>query len=114
MRGDIKKFVTNCLICQQMKYANHRKLGLLMPLPIPPKVWHDVSMDFITHLPKINGKSMILVVVDRLSKYAHFGALPGHFNAIMVAKLFIEMIVKLHGIPNSIVSDRDNIFTSKF
>lgn len=57
---------------------------------------------------------MILVLVDKLSKYAHFGALPSGFNAIMVAKFFIEMVVKLHGIPNSIVSNSDSIFTSKF
>lgn len=62
MREDIRNFVANCLICQQMKLANHKKMELLMALPIPPNVWHDVSMDFITHLPKINGKSVILVV----------------------------------------------------
>lgn len=71
-------------------------------------------MDFITHLPKIQNKSVILVVVDQLTKYAHFGALPSGFNVVMVADLFIDMIVKLHGVPKSIVSDRDSIFTSKF
>lgn len=97
-----------------MKASNHKKLGLLLPLPIPSKVWHDISMDFITHVPKVNNKSVILVVVDRLSKYAHFGALPSGFRAVMVSKLFIEMVVKLHGIPKSIVFDKDSIFTSKF
>lgn len=70
-------------------------------------------MDFITHLPKVQGKTVILVVVDRFSKYGYFGALASDFNATIVANLFTEMVVKLHGIPNSVVFDRDNIFTYK-
>lgn len=85
-----------------------------MPLPIPSNVWEDISMDFITDLPKAKGKSVIMVVVDRLSKYAHFSSLPPNFNASVVAELFIKDIVKLHGIPSSIVSDRDRVFTSRF
>lgn len=102
------------MICQQVKPVNHKKYGLLLPLPIPLEVWQDLSMDFITHLPQVQNKIVILVILDRQSKYAHFGALPSNFNTVMVANLFIDMVVKLHGIPRSIVFDRDRVFTSKF
>ncbi|CAM8925464.1 unnamed protein product [Rhodiola kirilowii] len=71
-------------------------------------------MDFITHLPPSKGKSVIFVVVDRLTKYAHFMALPSGFTAEMVAKAFAKEIFCLHGAPNSIVSDKDPIFLSRF
>lgn len=71
-------------------------------------------MDFITGLPSSYGKTVIYVVIDRPSKFAHFGALETNFTAIKVAKLFVEMVVKLYGIPRSIVSDRDKVFTSQF
>ncbi|GJU53978.1 reverse transcriptase [Tanacetum coccineum] len=73
----------------------------------------DVSMDFITGLPTSKGLTVILVVVDRFSKYAHFGPLPTSFNGHKVAEVFLDMVVKLHGIPKTIVSDRDPIFLSK-
>ncbi|CAM8926573.1 unnamed protein product [Rhodiola kirilowii] len=71
-------------------------------------------MDFITHLPQSTGQSAIMVVVDRLSKYAHFSPLKGGYAAADVASVFIRDIIKLHGFPASIVSDRDPIFMSKF
>jgi IS30 family transposase len=71
-------------------------------------------MDFITGLPKLGNKSVIMVVVDRLSKYAHFCALPHPFTASMVAQSFMDQVFKLHGMPHSIVSDRDPTFTSNF
>jgi hypothetical protein len=88
--------------------------GLLQPLPVPSQVWSDISMDFIEGFSKVGGKSVVLTVVDRFSKFAHFMALGHPYSAASVAKAFFEGIVWLHGIPCSIVSDRDTIFTSAF
>ena len=71
-------------------------------------------MDFIEALPLIQGKSVIFVVVDRLSKYAHFGALGHPYSVRTVADLFVQIFVKHHGYPNQIISDRDKVFTSLF
>ncbi|CAM8951058.1 unnamed protein product [Rhodiola kirilowii] len=107
MRDDVKSYVQACSVCQQVKVLNNRPQGLLQPLPLPSGIWTDISMDFITHLPASGGQTVILVVVDRLTKYAHFSSLASGFTAEKVAKVFIKDICRLHGIPNSIVSDRD-------
>ncbi|GJW91986.1 ty3-gypsy retrotransposon protein [Tanacetum coccineum] len=114
MRKSIEDFICKCLVCQQTKYSMQAPAGLLQPLPTPSRVWEDVSMDFITGLPVYKGLSVILVVVDRFTKYAHFGTLPASFNAPKVAEVFMDMVVKHHGIPKTTVSDRDPIFVSKF
>jgi len=88
--------------------------GLLQPLPIPNRTWINISMDFIEGFSKSNGKSIILVVVDRLSKYAHFGSLVHPYKIAIVAKLFMDIIFKLHGILEMIINDYDPTFTSHF
>jgi hypothetical protein len=91
-----------------------KTLGLLQPLAIPSQRWEEVSMDFITGLLKYEGKSVIMVTVDRITKYAHFHALSHTFKASTVATAFMEIVQKIHGIPMIIVSDRDPIFTGHF
>ena len=110
----IRQYVRECPTCQQYKTENMATPGLLQPLPIPTTPFTDISMDFITGLPKSEGKEVIFVVVDRFSKYAHFMALSHPYTAHTVAKTFMESIYKLHGLPATIVSDRDSIFLSQF
>ncbi|KAF0935051.1 hypothetical protein E2562_029639 [Oryza meyeriana var. granulata] len=103
-----------CVTCQQYKADHLRPAGLLQPLPVPSAVWADIGIDFIEALPKVQGKTVILSVVDRFSKYCHFIPLAHPYTAESVAHAFFADIVRLHGVPQSIVSDRDPVFTSAF
>jgi hypothetical protein len=114
MKQDIRNFVTECDVCQRNKGETIKSLGTLQPLPIPPAIWRDISMDFITSLPKSRNKSVIMVVVDRLSKYAHFCTLQHPFTASIVAQIFMDQVFKLYAMPHSIVTDHDPTFTSNF
>lgn len=114
MRKDVRDFVAQCPVCQIIKYETRRPSGLLQPLPIPTVIWEDLFLDFITGLPPSNGFTAILVIVDRFSKGAHFGALPTTFTAYKVAILFLDLVCKHHGMPRTLVSDRDPIFISRF
>jgi hypothetical protein len=84
----------------------------LQPLAVPTGVWRDIALDFVEGFLKVGGKSVILMVVDRFLKYAHFITLGHPYSATTVAKAFFDTIVRLHGVPESIVSDRDPVFTS--
>lgn len=114
MRRDIKDFVKNCMICQQAKSNHTHPNGLLQPLPIPQQIWEELSMDFTVGLPLSRGYSVIFVVVDRLSKFGYFIPLKAAFSSVTVAEAFINNVVKLHGVPKSIISDRDRTFLSHF
>lgn len=88
--------------------------GLLQTLQVPSQVWDDISMDFIDRLLPSKGKSTTIVVVDHLSKYAHFTAISHPYTAMGVVKVLFDQIFRLHGMPRSIVCDRDPTFTSRF
>lgn len=113
LKSCIQQFVSSCPTCQQAKSDRARYPGLLQPLPIPSMAWQSISMDFVEGLPPSGGKNCILVVVDRFSKYAHFLPLAHPYTALSVAKLFLQQVYRLHGLPDSIVSDRDRVFTSQ-
>ena len=87
LKGDVLQHVRECMVYQQNKSEHTLPAGLLQPLPIPEHKWESISMDFITVLPKVNGKDCIFVVVDRLTKYAHFFAIPLDLQAAQVADL---------------------------
>jgi hypothetical protein len=110
----VREYVRGCAICQRNKTEHLHPAGLLQPLPIPDHVWQDIAMDFVEGFPRVGGKSVILTVVDRFSKMAHFIALSHPYSASLVARAFFDNIVRLHGFPCSIVSDRDTVFTSNF
>ncbi|KAF7117120.1 hypothetical protein RHSIM_RhsimUnG0003100 [Rhododendron simsii] len=96
LQKDIKRIVSECDVCQRFKGENVHVPGLLQPLPIPERLWPDISMDFIEGLPKSHGKTTIFVVVDWLTKYAYFMALRHPYTAKDVAQLVLDNVYKLH------------------
>ncbi|KAK4394459.1 Transposon Ty3-I Gag-Pol polyprotein [Sesamum angolense] len=114
MRDVVETYVCTYLICQQDKVDHQKKAGLLQPLPIPKKPWESVSMDYISGLPKVGDLGSIIIVVDRLSKYATFIASPKHVTTEGTVHLFFKLVVKYWGLAKDIVSDRDSRFTGVF
>jgi hypothetical protein len=110
----VESYIKQHATCQQAKHDFCKYLGLLQPLLIPYQFWIDISIDFIEGLPISHDYSTILVIVDRLTKYSHFFPIKHPFIAATIAQVFLDNIVKLHGVPKSIVSDRDKIFASQF
>jgi len=115
MVSHISSFVKGCKVCQQNKSVQHRPHGSPSSLEVPNVRWAHIGMDFITQLPKTSsGYDSIFVVVDKLSKRAHFIPTTTTVNAAQVADLFYKHVFKHHGMPLKIVSDRDSKFTGKF
>ena len=114
MKTAVKHFVQSCAICQQSKYDRSKSPGLLQPLPVPDSAWQVISMDFIEGLPFSQSFNCVLVIVDLLTKYGHFIPLRHPFIVVIVAKSFFQHVYRLHGLPSSIISDCDRIFTSHF
>ena len=115
MKRDITEFVSRCLTCQQVKAEHQKPAGLLQSLPIPQWKWERITMDFVVGLPRCrSGHDMIWVIVDRLSKSAHFLPIRNTDSLDRLAQLYVREIIRLHGTPVSIVSVRDPRFTSRF
>lgn len=114
MCSNVRRFISQCSTCQQVKYETKRPVRLLQPLPFISSIWEDLSLDFITGLPPFHNLTIILVVIDGYSKRVHLGTLPSNHTTFKVATLFIDTVAKLHGFPHSIVFDRDPLFIRKF
>ncbi|MCH89977.1 retrotransposon protein, partial [Trifolium medium] len=115
MKKDVAEFVYACLICQKSKVEHQKPSDLLQPMFVPEWEWDSITMDFVSGLPKTTkGNDCIWVIVDRLTKSAHFIAFKTGTLIPKLAEIYVDQIVRLHGIPSSIVSDRDPRFTSRF
>ncbi|KAJ8324255.1 hypothetical protein O5D80_8742 [Batrachochytrium dendrobatidis] len=114
MRADTKNYVSTCDTCARAKVPRHKPYGLLKPLETSDRPWGIITMDFISSLPTSNGHTCIFVIVCSLTKLAHFVSCPELPSADETATMFIENVFRLHGLPDSIVSDRGPQFTSHF
>ena len=115
MKREIAKFVSKCDVYRRVKAEHQRPAGTLRPIDVPEWKWDEVGMDFITGFPKSQkGNDAIWVIIDRLSKVAHFLPVHEDINAAKLADLYMSQIVPLHGVPLRIISDQGSIFMSKF
>jgi len=112
IREDIKRLIKNCDTCQRTKVVRHAPYGLLQSNKAPDRPWKSIAMDFITDLPKSEGYDTILVVIDRLTKMSHFIRCSKDLDARQFANPFMKEIVRLHGLPHDIITDRGTLFTS--
>jgi hypothetical protein len=115
MKRDITEYMALCDTCQRVKVEHQRPTGLLQPLKVLEWKWEEIGLDFIVRLPRTQkGCDSIWVIVDRLTKVAHFIPIKIMYTGPQLAELYIAQIICLHGVPRKIVSDRGTQFTSKF
>jgi hypothetical protein len=115
MKKEIAQYVARCDTCQRTKAEHQKPAGLLQPLLVPKWKWEEIGMDFVIGLPRTQkGNDSISVIIDRLTKVAHFIPVKTTFGGATLARIYLKEIVRLHGIPRKIVSDRGTQFTSKF
>ncbi|MCO5559081.1 hypothetical protein L7F22_012673 [Adiantum nelumboides] len=114
MKGDILRYVKQCLSCQRIKAKRIKLPKQLKPLDLPQMKWECISMDFVTGLPTVAGYDSVFVVVDMLTKVAHLMPIKTTYTASDISRVFIKEIFRLHGLPKRIISNRDAKFTSKF
>jgi hypothetical protein len=114
MRKQVDQYARNCLSCQQSRTSRHATCGVLQPLPVPEKPLEAFWMDFVVELPECEGFEEVWVVVDRLSKMRH--CIPCHrtIEPVCLAKSFLREVVRLHGLPTTIISDQEPQFASIF
>ena len=112
MDSMIKGFCDGCQVCGRSKSSRHLPYGPLMPLPVPDRPWASIGMDFITDLPPSEEMTTILTITDRHSKMAHFVPLPNLPDAEKTVEVFIREVVRLHGLPTEIITDRGSQFIS--
>ena len=114
MKQERIAYMQNCDVCQRNKSEHVPYPRLLQPIPVPKRAWLHISMDFIEKLPKSQGYDTILVVIDRFTKFGHFIRLTHPFTAKSAAQVFLDHVYRLHGLPESINTDIDKVFTSVF
>ena len=119
LRHDVDNYVKGCNICLASKAVRHKPYGDLQSLPVPTHCWKDLSMDFVTDLPiltdwKEDSYDSILVIVDRLTKMVHYKLIKVTINAPGLAEVIIDVVVRHHGLADSIITDWGSLFTSKF
>ena len=115
MKREIAKYVSECDVCQRVKASHLKVAGTLQPLPIPSWKWEDISMDFIVGLPTTPHKhDSVWVIVDRLTKTAHFIHVHTTYSAKKYAEIYLDQIVRLYGVPKAIISDRGVQFIARF
>ncbi|WVZ61646.1 hypothetical protein U9M48_011487 [Paspalum notatum var. saurae] len=115
MKREIAKYVSECHVCKRVKADHLKPGGMLQPLNIPAWKWEDIHMDFVVGLPRTQkGYDSIWVIIDRFTKSAHFLPVKTVYRANKYAELYIAKIVSLHGVPQTITSDRGSVFVSRF
>ncbi len=115
LKSEAAEYIEKCMDYQRVKAEHHHSTGLMQPLPILEQKWETISIDFIIGFPKTNKQhDAIVVVVDKLSKVAHFIAIKSTFNAISITNIFMKEFFRLHGIPKIIIIYMDAKFTSHF
>ncbi|WVZ69900.1 hypothetical protein U9M48_018615, partial [Paspalum notatum var. saurae] len=115
MKREIAKYVSECDVCQRIKADHLKSAGMLQPLALPAWKWEDIHMDFIVGLPRTQkGYDSIWVIIDRLTKSAHFLPVKTTYTAATYVGLYVSQIVSLHGVPRTITSDRGSLFVSRF
>ncbi|GKC66234.1 putative reverse transcriptase domain-containing protein [Tanacetum coccineum] len=115
MKPEIATYISKCLTCAKVKVECQKPFGLLVQPKIPQWKWEKITMDFVTKLPKTSsGQDTIWVIFDRLTKYAHFLPMKGTYSMAKLTRQYLKKVVSRHGVPVSIISNRDSRFTSHF
>ena len=115
MKQEIANYVSECDICRRVKASHFKPAGMLQPLDIPSWKWENISMDFIVGLPPTSkGYDSIWVIVDRLTKSAHFLPVKTRYSSHQYAEIYMARIVSLHGVPKTIISSRGSQFIAHF